>query len=126
MTGHRPSAATAAATVLIGLPPHAAPEIRVAPANYLAAIPDGAPKADGIRLGEAVAANVLQARANDGAGAPDAYRPKTRLAIYMPTPITVASTWPSMTPFALESPRSFGQPPDLAGERGVSGRLQRD
>jgi hypothetical protein len=39
-----------------------------------------------------VAAKVLEARRNDGADAPDAYRPKTEPGAYVPTAITVGST----------------------------------
>ena len=81
--------------------------------NYLASIPDGAAKADGIKLGEAIAAKVLEARANDGANAPDAYRPRTTAGVYVPTPITVGSTWPAMTPFALTKPSQFRPPPPI-------------
>jgi PAP2 superfamily len=106
-TSQDAAAATAAATVLIRLRPEAAAEVKVALANYLAAIPDNDSKADAVRLGETVAAKVLQARANDGANAPDAYRPKTRPGVYVPTPITAGSTWPNMLPFALEKPSQF-------------------
>jgi hypothetical protein len=59
---------------------HKAPA-QVALASHLAAIPDSEPKAEGIRLGEALAAQVLQARANDGSNAHDAYRPKSRTEV---------------------------------------------
>jgi hypothetical protein len=67
--------------------------MKVTLASYLASIPDdGAAKADGIKLGEAVAAKVLEARANDGRDAADDYRPRTTPGVYVPTPITAAST----------------------------------
>src|SRR5258708_14772826 len=111
-TSQEAAAATAAGTVLAGLPARrATAEMKAALANYLASIPDGAAKADGIKLGEAVAAKVLEARANDGANAPDAYRPRTTAGAYVPTPITVGSTWPAMTPFALTKPSQFRPPP---------------
>jgi hypothetical protein len=113
-TSQEAAAATATATVLIGLHPDTAAEIKAALANYLAAIPDGPSKADGIMLGEAVAAKILQARGDDGANAPDAYRPKTRPGVYVPTPITVASTWANMTPFALEKPAQFRPAPPIS------------
>jgi hypothetical protein len=113
-TSQKAAAATAAGTVLAGLPPRrATAEMMAALANYLASIPDGAAKADGIKLGEAVAARVLEARANDGANAPDAYRPRTTAGVYVPTPITVGSTWPTMTPFALTKPSQFRPPPPI-------------
>ena len=115
-TSQDAAAAMAAATVLAGLHPQAAGEIKVALAAYLAAIADGEAKSDGIKLGEAVAAKVLQARANDGAGGPDAYRPKTKPGVYVPTPITVASVWPAVTPFALTKPSQFRPQPPIALE----------
>src|SRR3954469_3260775 len=113
-TSQDAAAATAAATVLAGLHPQAAGEIKAALAASLAAIADGEAKSDGIKLGEAVAAKVLQARANDGANAPDAYRPKTGPGVYVPTPITVASVWPAVTPFALTKPSQFRPQPPVA------------
>jgi hypothetical protein len=113
-TSREAAAATAAATVLIGLRPESAAEIKALLANDLGAIADGPSKADGVRLGEAVAAKVLQARANDGALAPDAYRPKTQPGVYVPTAITVGSTWPDMTPFALEAPSQFRPGPPVS------------
>jgi PAP2 superfamily protein len=114
-TSQEAAAATAAGTVLAGLHPDAAAEIKAALASYLAAIPAGDAKSNGIKLGEAVAAKVLQARSDDGANAPDAYRPKTKPGVYIPTPITAASAWPNVTPFALTKPSQFrpGPPPAL-------------
>jgi hypothetical protein len=118
-TSQEAAAATAAATVLVGLQPSKAADLRAALADYLAAIPDGDSKSDGIKLGEAVAAKVLQARENDGTNAPDAYRPKTRPGVYVPTPITVGSAWPGATPFVLEKPSQFrpGPPISLESEK---------
>jgi hypothetical protein len=112
-TSQEAAAATAAAVVLARLPARrATAETKAALTSYLAAIPDGEAKADGIKLGEAVAAKVLEARQNDGANAPDAYRPRTTAGVYVPTPITVGSTWPAMMPFALTNPSQFRpQPP---------------
>ena len=55
----------------MALRPDAATGIKAALANDLAGIPDGASKADGIKLGEVVAEKVLQARENEGANAPE-------------------------------------------------------
>jgi hypothetical protein len=113
------AAAAAAAGVLLGLHPQAEQELKGMTAAYLAAIPDGDDKAEGIKLGQAVAARILEARANDGANAADAYRPKTKPGVYVPTPITVGSTWPNVKPFAMTSASQFRpQPPiPLAGEQ---------
>jgi PAP2 superfamily len=114
-TSQEAAAAAAAATVLAGLPARqGSAEIKAALASYLAAIPDGAAKSDGIKLGEAVAAKVLQARENDGANAADAYRPRTTPGVYVPTAIALGSTWPGMTPFALTKPSQFRPKPPIA------------
>src|ERR1043166_2147238 len=65
-TSQEAAAATAAATVLVGLRPEAAEGTKAALATHLARIADGEAKLDGIKLGEAVAARILQVRANDG------------------------------------------------------------
>jgi hypothetical protein len=115
-TSQEAAAATAAGTVLVGLHPEAAAAMKAALATYLAAIADGDAKSDGIKLGEAVAAKVLQARANDSANAADAYRPKTKPGVYVPTSITVASVWPDVTPFALTKPSQFRPQPPISLE----------
>lgn len=108
------AAAAAAGTVLAGLDPKSAAEMKGVIVAYLAAIPAGEPKAEGIRLGETVAARVLEARANDGANAADDYRPKTKAGVYVPTPGTVGVAWPKLKPFALTGPAQFRPPPPIA------------
>jgi len=81
--------------------------MKVALATYLAPIPDGIAKTDGIKLGEAVAARVVEARTNDGADAPDDYRPRTTPGVYVPTAIPISSMWPNMKPFAIANPSQF-------------------
>jgi hypothetical protein len=106
-TSKEAAAAVAAASVLTSIDQKTAGEMKIALTNYLAAIPEGAAKSDGIKLGEAVAAKVLDVRANDGSGAPDAYRPRTTPGVYVPTPLTVSSMWPNMKPFVIASPSQF-------------------
>ena len=106
--------AAAAATVLAGLDSAKAAATTDALATWLAAIPAGEAKSAGIRLGEAVAAKVLQARVNDGSEALDAYRPKARPGVYVPTALTVGSTWPGVKPFALTGPAQFRPAPPIA------------
>jgi hypothetical protein len=108
------AAAVAAATVLAKLHPSAEDELKGALAAYLTKLTDNEGKADGIKLGQAAAGKMLEARASDGADAPDVYRPKTRPGVYVPTPITVASTWSSVTPFVLKSPSQFRPEPPLS------------
>jgi hypothetical protein len=113
------AAAAAAGAVLIKLVPDAASDVQSAVTNYLATLPEGDAKSEGIKLGQEVAAQILEARSNDGASAADAYRPKTKPGIYIPTPITVGSQFPNVTPFALTSPSQFRPkpPPSLKSEQ---------
>jgi hypothetical protein len=99
-TSEEAAAATAAAEVLATISPKTASEIKVALTTYLATIPDGPTKLDAIKLGEAVAARVIAGRENDGCYEPDDYRPRTTAGVYVPTPITAASMWPKLKPFA--------------------------
>jgi len=112
-TSKEAAAAAAAATVLATVDEKTATETKGALASYLAKIPDGAAKLEGIRLGESVAAKVLEARANDGADAPDAYRPRTTPGVYVATPILAASTWPNVKLFALAKPDQFRPEPPV-------------
>jgi hypothetical protein len=115
-TSKEAAAAAAAATVLASIDAKTSREMRDAIAVYLASIPDGTAKSDGIKLGETVAAKVLEARVNDGADAPDAYRPRTAPGVYVPTAITVASMWPSLKPFALTKGSQFRPNPPISLE----------
>jgi hypothetical protein len=111
-TSKEAAAAAAAGTVLAGLYPQET-ELTTAKAAYLATIPNGDAKAEGIKLGEAVAAGILETRAKDGADAPDTYRYKTKPGVYVPTPIVVSSTWPNVKPFALTSASQFRPEPPI-------------
>ena len=117
-TSKEAAAAAAAAAVLATIDPKTAGEMKVTIATYLASIPDGSAKSDGVKLGEAVAAKVLEARAKDGADAPDDYRPRTTPGVYVPTAITLSSMWPNMKPFAMVTPSQFRpvQPISLESE----------
>ena len=116
-TASAEAAATAAAAgVLTGLHPEAVAQIKSAMASSLAAVPDGTAKTDGLAVGEAVAAKILAARADDGANTPDAYRPKTKPGVYVPTAVMIGSAWPEMKPFVLTSPSQFRPAPPIALE----------
>src|SRR3984893_4058243 len=111
-TSKEAAAAAAAATILATIDPKTASEMKAAIATYLALIPDSEAKADGIKLGEAVATKVLEARANDGSDAPDDYRPRTTPGVYIPTPSTAGSMWPGIKPFAItKASQSRPHPP---------------
>jgi hypothetical protein len=110
------AAAAAAGAVLTKVLPDAASDIQAALKSYLSAIPESDAKSNGVKLGEAVAAKILEARANDGSTAADAYRPVTTPGVYIPTALTVAPQWPALTPFAMTSPSQFRPKPPIALE----------
>jgi hypothetical protein len=113
-TSKEAAAAAAAGMVLASLIPQVQEEAKGMTTSYLASIPNSDAKSAGIKLGEAVAEKILEARAKDGADAPDSYRYKTKPGVYVPTPITVSSTWGNVTPFALASPTQFRPQPPVA------------
>jgi hypothetical protein len=115
-TSKEAAAAAAAGAVLTKLVPEAASDIQAALQNYLSGLPENEAKSEGIKLGEAVAAKTLEARASDGSAAADAYRPVTTPGIYIPTALTVAPQWPDLTPFAMTSPSQFRPKPPIALE----------
>jgi hypothetical protein len=108
------AAATAACVVLSKLVPDLAADINAALTSYLATLPDGTTKADGIKLGTESAEAILAARAGDGSAAPDSYRPVTTAGVYIPTSTMVAPQWPNLTPFAMTSPSQFRPEPPIA------------
>ena len=113
-TSKEAAAAVAAATILATIDAKTAGDMKAALAAYLAPLPYGAAKSDGVGLGEAVAAKVIEARANDGCDAPDAYRPRTSPGVYVPTAITINSMWPDMKPFAIAKGSQFRPKPPIA------------
>jgi len=113
-TSKEAAAAAAAATILATLDPKTASDMKTALATYLASIPDGKDKLNGVELGEAVAVRIFGARANDGSEEPDAYRPRTTPGVYVPTSITAASMWPNMKPFAMIKGSQFRPDPPIA------------
>src|SRR4051812_25242576 len=92
------AAAIAAGMVLAGLHPNDADELNSLTAAYLATIPASEARSNGIKVGQEVAAKIVAERKADGASTPDAYRPKTRPGVYVPTPITASSMWSSVKP----------------------------
>jgi hypothetical protein len=113
-------AAVAAATrsALLPLVPTQEKEIEAAYATALAAVPAGSAKTDGIAAGERAAKAVLAARADDGATAPHAYRPRTTPGVYVPTTLTAVPHWGRRKPWLLSAGDQFrpGPPPALDSE----------
>jgi hypothetical protein len=115
-TSQQAAAAAAASTVLLRLHPKAAGQLESRLAASLAPIAEGAAKRDGIALGRTVAERILQARADDGADAPEDYRPQTKPGVYVPTASMVGAATMRPRPFVLTSAAQFrpGAPPPLA------------
>ena len=84
----------------------------------IAAIADGPAKAAGIAAGEQAAAAVLAWRADDGAGAPERYRPATAAGVYIVTTTPAVPQWGQRKPWVMTSPSQFrpGPPPALTSE----------
>ena len=107
--GASPDAAAAAAAhyLLIRLYPAEAAQLDAAFQAALAAIPESAHKADGIVLGERVAARLLDERSGDGSAAPNTYRPVTTAGSYVPTVFPLQPAWGSVKPFGLKAGDQF-------------------
>jgi len=93
----------------------------------LAQIPDGQNKADGITVGQTVAAHILSLRSNDGSAVtPPPFIPGNRPGDYQLTPPNFAAAdftqWPQVTPFALARADEFrpGPPPELTSDEYTS------
>jgi hypothetical protein len=107
--------ATAAYETLTGLQPQLGASQAILDVDhtaYLAAIPDGPSKADGIAVGEQVAQAVLALRANDGRGCSttlsDLGLPSAGPGIWQPGPGPVPGLClPGMRPLSLETANQF-------------------
>jgi hypothetical protein len=113
------AAAAAASTVLTALFPDQAEATKSALAASLASTADAPGKAEGQALGEAVGREVLRLRADDGADAPDDYRPVTPPGVYVATAVPVSRGWPKVRPFCLQSGSQLrpASPPALTSEQ---------
>ena len=84
----------------------------------LSAVADGAFKFDGLADGEAAAQAVLTARADDGAAAPETYRPHTTAGAYVPTTTPAVTQWPQRRPWLMQNAAQFrpAGPPALSSQ----------
>lgn len=109
------AAASAAANALARLFPDRASELKSQLDDYVKGLPGPQDaRTQGVQLGEHIAARMVAAREDDGASAPDRYRPRTRPGVYIPTALTDGSMWPHMHPFALERPDQFRPGPPVS------------
>jgi hypothetical protein len=97
------AAASAAHGVLVRLYPQQTAELDKALQASLSAVSDGTPKTQGIELGQQAAAAIIAERSNDGAGAPNTYRPFTATGKYVPTTLPIGWTVKDVKPFSLKS-----------------------
>jgi membrane-associated phospholipid phosphatase len=119
-----PAAADQAAhDVLVALYPGFQSTLDAELQQDLAQIPEGQDKADGVTVGETVAAQILAIRSNDGANvAPPPFKAGSDAGDYQLTPpnFTTAdfTQWPAVTPFALARADEFrpSPPPQLASD----------
>jgi hypothetical protein len=117
------AAVAAAHAALTRLYPAQKAALEQAYAKSIGRIPDGRARTDGIAVGEKVGADMVALRANDGATAPNVYRPVTAPGVYVVTTLPVSSQWGKLTPWVLERGSQFrpGPPPAL-----TSGEWLRD
>jgi hypothetical protein len=90
-------------------------------ADYQAAlkpVAEGRSKSDGIAVGEQAAAAVVASCADDGAMAPNTYRPSTTPGVYVPTMWPAVPHWGKRKPWVLASGDQLrpGPPPALTSE----------
>ena len=97
------AAASAAHAVLVRVYPDQAAELDKALEASLSAITDGAPKTQGIKIGQQAGAMILAERSNDGSDAPNNYRPFTVAGKYVPTVLPIGWTVMGVKPFSLKS-----------------------
>jgi hypothetical protein len=83
--------------------------------TLLKAVPDGPAKTAGVALGEQAANSIVTMCADDGATAPDVYRPHAAPGVYVPTVIPAASHWGKRRPWVMPRGDHFrpGPPPAL-------------
>ena len=118
--GASADAAVAAATrtALLKLMPAQQAAIEADYQAALKALPDARAKADGVAVGERAAAAVLASCADDGAVAPDTYRPHTTPGVYVPTLLPAVPHWGKRKPWVMTSGDQFrpGPPPSLSSD----------
>lgn len=110
----RPDAAAdqAAHDVLAALYPTQKADLDAQLTNELAALPNGKPTQDGVRVGAAAAQQIVDLRSADGStAATSLFTPGAQPGDYRPTPPKFAApmyqTWGSVTPFVLPSAQQF-------------------
>lgn len=108
------AAAAAAHAVLLAPYPDQRASLDSTLKASLGVIPDGEAKTKGVELGEKAAAELLALRADDGANAPESYRPYAAPGVYVPTVVPVSSTYGAVKPWVMEKGSHFRPAPPPA------------
>jgi hypothetical protein len=105
-------------TVLMKLVPSQQAVIEADYHTALKALPDGPAKTAGIAVGEQAATAILTLCAEDGAMAPNIYRPHAAPGIYVPTMFPAVPHWGRRKPWVMTSGDQFrpGPPPSLTSD----------
>ena len=107
--------AAATRTALAKLMPAQQPAIDADYQALLGRVPDGSAKTAGIALGEQAATAIVALCADDGALAPDVYRPHAAPGVYVPTTGPAVPHWGARRPWVMPRGDHFrpGPPPAL-------------
>jgi hypothetical protein len=107
--------AAATRTALAKLMPAQQPAIDADYQALLGRVPDGSAKTAGIALGEQAATAIVALCADDGALAPDVYRPHAAPGVYVPTTGPAVPHWGARRPWVMPRGDHFrpGPPPTL-------------
>lgn len=107
--------AAATRTALAKLMPAQQPAIDADYQALLGRVPDGSAKTAGIALGEQAATAIVALCADDGALAPDVYRPHAAPGVYVPTTGPALPHWGARRPWVMSRGDHFrpGPPPAL-------------
>ena len=102
-------------TALAKLMPAQQPAIDADYKALLGRVPDGSAKTAGIALGEQAATAIVALCADDGALAPDVYRPHAAPGVYVPTIGPAVPHWGARRPWVMPRANHFrpGPPPAL-------------
>jgi PAP2 superfamily len=106
--------AAATRTALLKLLPAQQAAIEADYQAALKAVPDGAAKSSGIAVGEQAANAVLASCADDGALAPNTYRPHTAPGVYVPTVFPAVPHWGKRKPWVMTSGEQFRPAPPVS------------
>jgi hypothetical protein len=113
-TSREVAAATAAHDVLVALYPDQKAALASLLEQQLAAVPDGPPRERALILGRKAAAAILELRKDDGASAPDTYRPVTQPGQYVPTAPVASATVGAWAPWVMSRGDEFRPAPPPA------------